>query len=94
MSLHTTLLTEENLQNLDEALPWEEDAGTGTTSVSSVESLSRTFHVLGLNNIFLEKDHAKERGKDVIREATRIVKWPRHSMMDVFQSEALSKRQS
>lgn len=91
MPPHATPLTEENIKALDEALPLENATSTAATTASSVESLNRTFHVLELNNIFLEKDDAKERGKDIIQEASRIVNEPRHSVMDVSQSEALSK---
>ena len=39
--------------------------------------------VMELNNMFLEKDDAKQRGKHIIHEARRIVKGARHSVMSV-----------
>ncbi len=75
-------------------MPLKKDTSVGATTVSSIESVNRAFHVLELNNIFLENGDAKERGKDVIQEAKRIVKGPRHSEMSVPLSEALSKTAS
>lgn len=90
-SLHTAPLTEENLQALDEAMPVKKDAGVGATTASSAESINRAFHVMKRNNIFLEKQDAKERGKGIIQEAKRIVNDHRHSVLSASQSEALSK---
>ena len=45
-SLHTDLLTEENLQALDKAMPVKKDAGVGATTTSSAESINRVFHVI------------------------------------------------
>ena len=94
MSPHTTPLTDENLQTLDEEISLDEETGIGATTASSVESVYRAFHVMELNNIFLEKDGAKQRGKHIIQEAKRIVKGARHSIMTVSQSEELSKTAS
>ena len=93
-STHTAPLTEENLQALDEAMPPKKDTGAGATTASSAESVNRAFYVLKLNNIHLGDGDAKERGKDLIQEARRIVKGPRHSEMSASQSEALSKTAS
>ena len=75
-------------------MPSKKDTGVGATTASSVESINRAFHVMELNNIFLEKQDAKERGQDIIQEAKRIVKGPRHSAMSLSQSEAFSKTAS
>ena len=94
MPPHTAPLTDENLQALDEEMSLDEETGIGATTASSVESVHRAFHVMELNNMFLEKDDAKQRGKHIIQEAKRIVKGARHSVMSVSQSEALSKTTS
>lgn len=94
MSPHTTPLTDENLPTLDEEMSLDEDTGIGATTASSVESVHRDFHVMELNNMFLERDDAKQRGNYIIQEAKRIVKDARHSVMTVSQSEELSKTAS
>ena len=94
MPPHTAPLTDENLQTLNEEMSLDEETGIGATTASSVESVHRAFHIMELNNIFLEKDDAKQRGKHIIQEGKRIVKGARHSVMSVSQSEALSKTAS
>ena len=75
-------------------MPPKKDTGAGATTASSAESVNRAFHVLKLNNIHLEHKDAKERGKDLIQEARRIVNGPRHSKMGVPESEELSETAS
>ena len=94
MSPHTTPLTDENLQTLDEEMSLDEETGIGATTASSVGSVHRAFHIMELNNIFLEKDDAKQRGNHIIQEAKSIVKGARYSVMSVSQSEELSKTTS
>ena len=60
----------------------------------ALRDIHRAFYVIELNNMYLEKDDAKQRGKHIIREAKRIVKGARHSVISVSQSAALSKTAS
>ena len=94
ISPHTAPLTDENLQILDHELSLDEETGIEATTASSVESVYRAFHVMELNNMFLKKDDAKQRGKHITQEAKRIVKGARHSVMSVSRSEELSKTTS
>ena len=94
ISPHTAPLTDENLHTLDEEMSSDEETGIGAITASSVESVHRAFHVMELNDMFLEDDDAKHRGKLIIQEAKRIVKGARYSVMSVSQSEALSKTAS
>ena len=94
MSPHTAPLTNDNLQTLDEEMSLDEETGIGAITALSIESVQRAFHIMELNNIFLEKDDAKQRGNHIIQEAKSIVKGARYSVMSVSQSEELSKTAS
>ena len=94
MSPHTAPLIDGNLQTLNEEMSLDEKTGVGAITASSIESVHRAFHVMELNNMFLEKDGVKQRGKHIIQEAKRIVKGARHSVMTMSRSEELTKTAS